>query len=66
MSTATCMIGTLAAYSGRMVRMKDILENERSEFYNGWNAAFTPEQFEETEDIPVPQEGVAPVPGKAS
>ena len=66
MSTATCIIGTLAAYSGRMVRMKDVLENERSEFYNGWNAAFTPEQFEETEDIPVPPEGVAPVPGKAS
>ena len=65
MSTATCIIGTLAAYSGRMVRMKDVLENERSEFFNGWNAAFTPEQFEETEDIPVPPEGVAPVPGKA-
>ena len=45
--------------------MKDVLENERSEFYNGWNAAFTPEQFEETENIPVPPEGVAPVPGKA-
>ncbi len=65
MSTATCIIGTLAAYSGRTVRMRDVLENTRSEFYNGWNAAFTPEQFEETEDIPVPKEGVAPVPGKA-
>ena len=65
MSTATCIIGTLAAYSGRTVRMKDVLENTRSEFYDGWNAAFTPEQFEETEDIPLPKEGVGIVPGKA-
>ena len=65
MSTATCIMGTLAAYSGRMVRMRDILENERSVFYDGWNAAFTAGQFEETEDIPVPPEGVAIMPGKA-
>ncbi len=65
MSTATCIMGTLAAYSGRMVRMRDLLENERSEFFNGWNAAFTPKQFEETNDIPVPPEGVAIMPGKA-
>ena len=66
MSTATCMIGTLAAYSGRMVRMKDILENEKSEFFNGWNAGFTAKTFEETNDVPMPKEGVAIVPGKAS
>jgi len=66
MSTATCIIGTLAAYSGRLVRMRDILENERSEFFNGWNAAFTAKQFEETNDVPMPREGVAIVPGKDS
>ena len=64
MSTATCVIGTLAAYSGRQVRMKDVLENERSEFFNGWNAAFTAQLFEETDDVPVPAEGRPIVPGK--
>ncbi len=64
MSTATCIIGTLAAYSGRQVRMRDILENERSEFFNGWNAAFTAKLFEETNDVPVPAEGKPIVPGK--
>ena len=64
MSTATCIMGTLAAYSGRQVRMKDILENEKSEFFNGWNAAFTAQLFEETNDVPVPPEGKPIVPGK--
>jgi len=64
MSTATCIIGTLAAYSGRQVRMTDILENERSEFYNGWNTSFTAQMFEETADVPVPVEGRPIVPGK--
>ena len=57
-------MGTLAAYSGRQVRMKDILENEKSEFFNGWNAAFTAQLFEETNDVPVPPEGKPIVPGK--
>ncbi len=65
MSTATCIMGTLAAYSGRQVRMKDLLENEKSEFFNGWNAGFTAQLFEETNDIPMPKEGVGIVPGKA-
>lgn len=65
MSTATCVIGTLAAYSGRQVRMKDILENEKSEFFNGWNSAFTAQTFEETNDVPLPREGFGIVPGKA-
>lgn len=65
LSTATCMMGTLAAYSGRQVRMKDILENEKSEFFNGWNTAFTAKTFEETDDVPLPQEGVGICPGQA-
>ena len=65
LSTATCIMGTLAAYSGRQVKMKDILENEKSEFFNGWNTAFTAKTFEETDDVPLPQEGVGICPGQA-
>ena len=65
LSTATCVMGTLAAYSGRQVRMKDLLENEKSEFFNGWNTAFTAKTFEETDDVPLPPEGIGICPGKA-
>ncbi len=65
MSTATCIMGTFAAYSGRQVKMNDLLANEKSEFFNGWNTAFTAQTFEETDDVPLPKEGVAIVPGKA-
>jgi len=65
MSTATCIMGTLAAYSGRQVRMRDLLENEKSEFYNGWNACCAAQLFEETNDVPMPKEGVGIAPGKA-
>ncbi|MCQ2392346.1 MAG: Gfo/Idh/MocA family oxidoreductase [Kiritimatiellae bacterium] len=66
MATATCVMGTLAAYSGRVVKMRDILENERSEFYDKWNTAFLPEDFERTDDIPLPPDGKAGfVPGVA-
>lgn len=65
MSTATCVMGTLAAYSGRQVKMADILTNGKSEFYDGWNAAFTAQTFEETDDVPLPREGFGIVPGKA-
>ncbi len=64
MSTATTLMGTFSAYSGRTVRMSDLLTNAESEFYN-MNAKFTAADFEGTEDIPLPAEGVAPVPGKA-
>ena len=63
MSTATTMMGTLAAYTGRQVKMLDLLQNEKSEFYNGHNAAFLPEDFEGATDIPLPPEGHPPVPG---
>jgi len=63
MSTAAGIMGTIAAYSGAEVKMDDILKNASSKFYNGWNAGFTAEDFEKTEAIPVPKEGVAPVPG---
>lgn len=64
MSTATTIMGTLSAYSGRTVRMSDLLENKESEFYS-MNSAFTAADFERGTDIPMPAEGVAAVPGKA-
>ena len=64
MSTATTVMGTLAAYSGRQVKMSDLLENEKSEFFNGFNSEFTAKDFEGPSDIPLPQEGKPPVPGK--
>ena len=66
MSTATCVMGTLAAYSGRQVKMTDILSNEKSEFFNGWNSAFTAKTFEETNEVPLPKEGFGIMPGKES
>ena len=62
MANATTMIGTYAAYTGELVTIDDLLKNESSVFYNGWNNVVTPEMFEETEDVPLPKEGVAPVP----
>ena len=64
MATATTMMGVLAAYTGQTVRMSDILTNEQSAFYN-MNNAFTALDFESGKDVPLPKEGVAPVPGKA-
>ncbi len=63
LSTATTLMGTLSAYSGRTVRMSDLLTNADSEFYN-MNATFTAADFERTDDVPMPAEGVAAVPGK--
>jgi len=62
MANATTMIGTYAAYTGELVTIDDLVKNESSVFYNGWNNIVTPEMFEETEDVPLPKEGVAPVP----
>ncbi len=64
MATATTMMGVIAAYTGQTVRMSDLLTNTDSEFYN-MNNAFSPLDFETGKDVPLPKEGVAPVPGKA-
>ena len=64
MSTATTIMGTLAAYSGRQVKMNDLLSNEKSEFSNGYNSAFLAKDFEGAADIALPPEGHPPVPGK--
>ena len=45
MATASGMIGTLAAYTGQMVRMSDLLENKDSPFYS-MNHPITAADFE--------------------
>ena len=62
MATATTLMGTLACYSGRTVRMSDLLTNDKSEFYN-MNNPFLPEDFDKG-DVELPKEFAAPIPGK--
>jgi predicted dehydrogenase len=62
MATATTLMGTLACYSGRTVRMSDLLTNDKSEFYN-MNNPFLPEDFDKG-DVALPKEFQAPIPGK--
>jgi predicted dehydrogenase len=63
MSTACAIIGRISAYTGRTIRMSDIIENEKSEFYN---MACKPSasDFEASGDVVLPEENTAPLPGK--
>ncbi len=61
LATATGMMGTLAAYTGQMVRMSDLLTNTESPFYN-MNHAVRAEDFEKG-DVTAVEEGRAAVPG---
>lgn len=63
MSTATTVMGTLATYTGQMVRMSDMLTNEKSAFYD-WKHPVQPEDFERGGDVALPKEGEWMVPGK--
>ena len=63
MSTATTVMGTLATYTGQMVRMSDMLTNEKSAFYD-WKHPVQPEDFERGGDVVLPKEGEWMVPGK--
>ena len=65
MSTASTLIGTLSAYTGKVVKMSDVLTDKASPFYDGWNNKITPEMFEGADDVPMVEEGVAPLPGQA-
>mgnify|MGYP000900411119 FL=1 len=62
MATASGLLGTLAAYTGQMVRMSDLLVNKESPFFN-MNHPFRAEDFENG-DIPVIEEGKPMVPGQ--
>ena len=56
-STATCIMGTLAAYTGQRLTMKDILDPNPSALMKRLEAPFTAEDFELTEDVPLPVDG---------
>lgn len=56
-STATCIMGTLAAYTGKQLTMKDILSPNPSDLMKRIEAPFTAEDFELTEDVPLPVDG---------
>ena len=62
MATATGLMGTLAAYSGQMVRMSDLLTNTDSPFYN-MNWSVRAEDFDKG-DVAKVEEGKGAVPGK--
>lgn len=62
MATASGLLGTLAAYTGQMVRLSDLLTNQESPFYN-MNYAVRAEDFEKG-DIATQTEFKAAVPGK--
>ena len=62
MATASGMIGTLAAYTGQMVRMDDLLANKESPFYN-MNNPISAEDFEKGE-VKMLDEFKGAVPGK--
>lgn len=62
MATATGLLGTLAAYTGQMVRMSDLLKNEQSPFYN-MNHGLKAEDFE-SGSVVLPPEGKAALPGQ--
>jgi len=62
MATASGLLGTLAAYTGQMVRMSDLLENKESPFYS-MNYPLRPEDFEKG-DVAMVEEFKGAVPGK--
>lgn len=54
MSTACGVMIRLSAYSGQMVAMNQLLENEKSPWYN-FACTPTPADFEKDGDVPMPQ-----------
>lgn len=62
MATASGLLGTLAAYTGQMVRMDDLLKNKESPFYN-MNYTIRAEDFEKG-DVAMVEEFKGAVPGK--
>ena len=63
LSTTAGIMGRLSAYTGQVVRMSDILTNKESTFYN-MNFKPTALDFEGMADVTLPEENVAPKPGK--
>lgn len=61
-STMCALMGRTAAYTGKLVRWVDLMENKDSEFYN-LTLSPTAEDFEKG-TVKAPQDEVAPKPGK--
>lgn len=62
-ATATAIMGRLSAYTGQMVRMTDILSNQKSPFYD-MNFKPSALDFEGSADVSLPPEDVAPIAGR--
>ena len=62
LSTLSGIMGRISAYTGQLVRWKDLISNERSPYYN-LTLAPTPADFE-AGNVKAPADGVVPVPGK--
>jgi predicted dehydrogenase len=62
-ATAAAVMGRLSAYTGQVVRMSDLLTNKDSPFYT-MNFKPAALDFEGSADVVLPEEGVAPRPGK--
>lgn len=62
-ATAAAVMGRISAYTGQVVRMSDIISNDKSPFYN-MNFKPAAIDFEGAADVALPEEGVAPRPGK--
>lgn len=60
-ATMAAIMGRISAYTGKMVRWVDVMENEKSEFY-GYTCAPKAEDFEAGTAV-CPPENVGPVPG---
>lgn len=62
-STLTGIMGRISAYSGELVRWKDLTENEQSAWYN---LTLKPTALDfETGSVTAPPDDIAPLPGKA-
>ena len=63
-ATATAVMARIAAYTGKMVRWSDLMQNESSEWFN-YTCGIAAEDFE-TGRVKLPAENIAPVPGNGA
>jgi len=62
-ATLTAIMGRISAYTGKLVRWKDMMENKESPWYN-LTCQPTAEDFEKG-PVTAPKDDVAPIPGRA-
>ena len=63
-ATLGAVMGRIAAYTGQIVRWTDLTENTNSPWYNQ-TLTPTAEDFEGADDVELPEENTAPIPGRA-